>query len=157
MESLKCFSGVVFSAQVDWSNFASGNVWLCGKFLEYCASGGTRVGVIWNVKRDHEKEVFKVSKNILPYEKWVKYFGQLSTPMFGSDFPTFCVFWGRPCHQKEDTPFTHFTQSELQGLLPPKSSSQAIGLANISKCDYFESPVPITGPTPRWLRRAGVP
>ena len=51
-----------------------------------------------------------------------------------------CFSWGRPCHQKE-TPLSHISHNQnCKDFLPPKSSSQAIGLANISKCDVLRVP-----------------
>lgn len=84
-------------------------------------------------------------------EKWWNMVNCQWTPMFGSGFPLLLVF--RPCHQKE-TQHSHISQN-YQELEVPRNgepvvwtqnfslclpSSQAIGLANISKCDALRVP-----------------
>lgn len=61
---LETVSGVV-KTQVDRSHFASGNVWLCGKFLEYCAGGGT------GVEGDFQR-VYRIMRRCLQYSAYEK-------------------------------------------------------------------------------------
>ena len=138
MESLKCFL-VLFFAQVDWSNFASGNVWLCGKFLEYCASGGDRGGGDMKRKKGSWEGGVKVS-TIFCLWKMGEIWSIVNSNVWKRFSTSFCVFLEAKCHQKE-TPLSHISQNQnYQDFLPPKPNSQAIGLANISKCDVLRVP-----------------
>lgn len=136
MESLKCFL-VLFFAQVDWSNFASGNVWLCGKFLEYCASGGDRGGGYMKRKKGSWEGGVKVS-TIFCLWKMGEIWSIVNSNVWKRFSTSFCFSWGLAIKRKH---FSHFSHNQnYQDFLPPKPSSQAIGLANISKCDALRVP-----------------
>lgn len=95
---------------------------------------GPGVGAIWNGKKDHEKEVFKVSTIFLTMKHGWNILSIVNSNVWKRFSTSFCVFLEAKCHQKE-TPLQNY-----QDFLPSKPSSQAIGLANISKCDVLRVP-----------------
>ena len=158
MESLKCFSGVVFSAQVDWSNFASGNVWLCGKFLEYCASGGTRGGGDMKRKKGiMRRRCSRCLKIFCPMKNGWNILVNCQLQCLEAIFPLF-VFFLRPALPSKGNTLSHISHNQNCKTFSLQSQvARQLALLTSASAMYFESPVPITGPTPRWLRRAGVP
>lgn len=114
---------------------------------------GPGVGAIWNVTRIMRRRCLQYSA----YEKWVKY-SQQWTPMFGSDFPLLFVFFLRQNAIKRKHPFHTFHTIRTTRTFSLRSQvARQLALLTSASAMHFESPVPITGPTPRWLRRAGCP